>query len=287
VPDIKKKTEENIRWNLLKPDEKIVAHLCEAGDFSDSVSRVLVNRGFFDMDAVERFIFPSLKFLHDPMTLGGIARAAERVLEAISKNEKIVIHGDYDADGVTSTTLLMRVLGELGAKVSYFIPTRAEHGYGLRVQTIRELARKNAKVIITVDCGITAIEPAKEAIKLGIDLIITDHHEPKVEEIDEEIDIPSNVNLFEHAAETGDVKENISAFKHLLPDACAIINPKLGHYPFSELAGVGVAFKFAHGLIKLAREKKIAKADSVDLKKYLDLVALGTIADSVPQGFKN
>ena len=278
----KLKTEENIRWNLLKPDEKIVAHLCEAGGFSDAVSRVLVNRGFFDMDAVEKFIFPSLKFLHDPMKLGGISRAAERVLEAISKNEKIVIHGDYDADGVTSTTLLMQVLEELGAKVSYFIPTRSEHGYGLRVETIRELARKNAKVIITVDCGITAIEPAKEAIKLGIDLIITDHHEPKVEEFDEEIDIPSNINLFEQATETGEGKENISAFKHLLPKACAIINPKLGHYPFSELAGVGVAFKFAHGLIKLAREKKISKADSVDLKKYLDLVALGTIADSVP-----
>ena len=282
MPDNKIKTEENIRWNILKPDENIVAHLCDAGGFSDAVSRVLVNRGFFDMDAVEKFIFPSLKFLHDPMKLGGIARASERILEAISKKEKIVIHGDYDADGVTSTTLLMRILGELGAKVSYFIPTRSEHGYGLKTETIRKLASKNAKVIITVDCGITAIEPAKEAIKLGIDLIITDHHEPKIEEYNEEFDIPTKINLFEHAIENGITKESTSTFKHLLPDACAIINPKLGHYPFSELAGVGVAFKLAHGLIKLARERKFEKAESIDLKKYLDIVALGTIADSVP-----
>jgi len=275
-------SKENIRWNILNPDEKIVAHLREAGGFSDAVARVLVNRGFFDIDAVEKFIHPALKFLHDPMKLGGVARAAERVLEAIAKKEKIVIHGDYDADGVTSTTLLMRVLGELGAKVSYFIPTRSEHGYGLKTENIRKLAGENTKVIITVDCGITAIEPAKEAGKLGIDLIITDHHEPKIEELDEEYDLSSKVNLFEHAIENGTAKENISAFNHLLPDACAIINPKLGHYPFSELAGVGVAFKLAHGIVKLARAKKLKKSESIDLKKYMDIVALGTIADSVP-----
>ena len=282
MPDTKLKTEDNIRWNILEPDEEIVAHLSEAGGFSNSISKVLVNRGYYDMDAVEKFIFPALKFLYDPMKLGGIVRASERILEAISKNEKIVIHGDYDADGVTSTTLLMRVLGKLDANVNYFIPTRSEQGYGLKIENIRKLAAENTKVIITVDCGITAIEPAKEAAKLGIDLIITDHHEPKVEEFDEDFDIISNVNLFEHAIETGTSKEKISAFKHLLPDACAIINPKLGHYPFSELAGVGVAFKLAHGLVKLARKKRFKNADSVDLKKYLDIVALGTIADSVP-----
>ena len=252
-----------MRWHVRQPDDKIVEHLQQTGGYSEPVARVLVNRGYFDMDSVERFMEANLQMLHDPMKLDGMIEAAERTYAAIESGDKIVIYGDYDVDGVTSSALLVKVLEELGAKVTFFIPNRTEHGYGLHPETIDILSAKGAKLIITVDCGISAIEAVDHANDLGIDIIITDHHEPKSEETGSE--------------NNAEIKNNI-----LLPQACAVINPKLGHYPFSGLAGVGVAFKFAHGLIKFCREKNFEKAHTTDLRKHLDLVALGTIADSVP-----
>ncbi len=246
-----------MRWHVRQPDDKIVEHLQQAGDYSEPVARVLVNRGYYDMDSVERFIEANLQMLHDPMKLDGMSEAAERTYAAIENGDKIVIYGDYDVDGVTSSALLVKVLEELGARVTFFIPNRMEHGYGLHPETIDILSARGAKLIVTVDCGISAVEAVAHANDLGIDVIITDHHEPKSEETE--------------------IKNN-----NLLPKACAVINPKLGHYPFSGLAGVGVAFKFAHGLIKFCREKNFEKAHTTDLRKHLDLVALGTIADSVP-----
>ncbi len=260
----------------------LVTHLCEAGGFTEPLARVLVNRGYFDMDAVERFANPSLAMLYDPMTLGGVSSAADRVLDAIDHGEEIVIYGDYDVDGITACALLVYVLRELGAKVTYFIPSRAEHGYGLHVETVNELAARGVDVMITVDCGIGAVEATQCANKLGIDVIITDHHEPKVDESGDECDAALQSSLFDHAIENGAANERFGNFDLVLPPACAVINPKLGHYPFSELAGVGVAFKLAHGIVKLARERNVKNAYSVDLKQHLDLVALGTIADVVP-----
>lgn len=263
-----------IRWNVRQPDNEIVNHLQQAGGYEDPVARVLVNRGYFDMDSVNRFIHANLQMLHDPMKLDGMFEASERTFSAIENDEKIVIYGDYDVDGVTSSALLVKVLEELGARVTYFIPNREKHGYGLHAETIDILAAKGAKLIITVDCGISAVASVARAKELGIDVIITDHHEPKSEELESEYDITEDLVFSKNNEKT---KINYS-----LPQACAVINPKLGHYPFSGLAGVGVAFKFAHGLIKYCREKNYEKAHTTDLRNHLDIVALGTIADSVP-----
>ncbi len=267
---------------MREPDPAIVRHLCEAGQLSEPVARVLVNRGYFELDAVERFCAAALKSLYDPWTLGGVPSASERILDAVERHEHIVIHGDYDVDGITATALLVRVLQQLGARVSYFIPHRATHGYGLRADTVKALACDGANVIITVDCGINAIEPARVAQKLGVDLIITDHHEPQIEEDVDEYELAVQASLFDYAIENGGADAHLARFNVVLPPACAVVNPKLGRYAFSDLAGVGVAFKLAHGIVKRGRERNLARAHDVQLREHLDLVALGTIADAVP-----
>jgi len=282
VVRIQQRIHNGTRWRLREPDPAIVRHLCDAGRLAEPVARVLVNRGFFDLDAVERHCTAALKSLYDPCSLGGVPSAAERILDAIERHEHIVIHGDYDVDGITATALLVRVLRQLGAHVSYFIPHRTTHGYGLRADTVKALACDGAKVIITVDCGINAIEPARAAQKLGVDLIITDHHEPQVEDDEDEYERAVQASLFDYAIENGDADAHLARFNVVLPPACAVINPKLGRYPFSELAGVGVAFKLAHGIIKCGRERNLARAHDLHLREHLDLVALGTIADAVP-----
>jgi single-stranded-DNA-specific exonuclease len=277
-----KRVSSGTRWRLRQPDEEIVQHLRDASGLPESIVRVLVNRGYYDMDAVERFSVSSLRLLHDPFLLGGVTCGAERVIDAIRNGEHIVVYGDYDVDGITATALLTYVLRALGGSVSYFVPNRTTHGYGLHCDTIASLAEAGARVLITVDCGINAIEPARLAQKLGLDLIITDHHEPQIEEEVDEYELLVQASLFEFAVENGGSDDLMSRFNVVLPPAFAVINPKLGHYPFSELAGVGVAFKFAHGVLKMAREQNLPRAFDVDLKEHLDLVALGTIADAVP-----
>ncbi len=242
----------------------------------------MVNRGYFDMDSVERFLQASLQLLYDPMSLGGVASAAQRLIDAVKRNEKIIIYGDYDVDGVTSTALLTRILTDLGGRVSYFVPNRVTDGYGLNTRNIRQIARAGSNVLVTVDCGINALEEVRLAQQLGMDVIITDHHEPKIEDDIDDYDYVFQSNLFDFALEVGNGDGKLSGFNVILPPAYAVINPKLGHYPFSDLAGVGVAFKLAHGIIKLARDQNLEKAFEIDLKDHLDLVALGTIADAVP-----
>jgi single-stranded-DNA-specific exonuclease len=242
----------------------------------------MVNRGYYDLDSIERFTSASLQMLYDPMQLGGVASAAERLIDAINNREKILIYGDYDVDGVTSTALLTKVLRDLGARVDYFVPNRVTDGYGLNTRNIRQIARTGIKILITVDCGINALEEVRIAQQLGIDVIITDHHEPKIEDDIDDYDIVFQSNLFDFALESGNGDGKLSGFNVVLPPAYAVINPKLGRYPFSDLAGVGVAFKLAHGIVKVARQENLEKAYTIDLKDHLDLVALGTIADAVP-----
>ncbi|NLF38598.1 hypothetical protein GX586_04090 [bacterium] len=269
-------------WRLLKPDEEIVRHLCASTRLPEQIARVFVNRGFLDADAVQRFLDASLSQLHDPFLLGGLRRAADRVLSAIHRQERIVIYGDYDVDGVTSTALLVRVLRALGARVSYYVPNRMSLGYGLHRQAIEELAVAHTNLIVTVDCGINAIEPVSAAQKLGIDVVITDHHEPKESDEEDELELVQQASLFNYAFENGDADARLTRFNLVLPAAYAVVDPKCGYYPFADLAGVGVAFKLAHGVVKLARERHIAQAFDIDLKEHLDLVALGTIADAAP-----
>ncbi|MED3562162.1 single-stranded-DNA-specific exonuclease RecJ [Bacillus xiapuensis] len=203
------------RWVVRQSDHAKTQEIAAELKITPLVASMLVNRGLDTVDSARFFLFGKEKF-HDPYLLKGMDLAVKRINESIEKQEPILIFGDYDADGVSSTTVLMITLRDLGANVQFYIPNRFSEGYGPNENAFRHAAENGIKLIITVDTGISAIHEANIAKELGLDLIITDHHEP------------------------GPV----------LPEALAIIHPKLPDsiYPFRELAGVGVAFKLAHAL---------------------------------------
>ena len=205
---------------------------------------ILIRRGIVDADAFRRFVAPAIEDLHDPAGIHGMDFACDRIARAIRDHEAILIYGDYDVDGVTSIVLLQTVLRALGADVSFVVPHRLVDGYGLKTEVLeRVLAEKNVKLVITVDCGITSVEPVRRALDRGIDVIITDHH------------LPPGV----------------------LPEAAAVLNPKQPGctYPFKDLAGVGVAFKLCCELIRRAGKK-------MSIDSLLKIAAIGTIADVAP-----
>lgn len=223
------------KWNLIKPNQELSLEIDQT--LSPTTIELLAQRGITMQDEVIQFLSPKLEQLHNPDHLSMIHKAVERVHRAIDQQEKILVFGDYDADGVSSTTLLIKALRELDAHCDYYIPNRFTEGYGPNENVFKMASSKGYSLIITVDTGIAAIHEAEVAKALGIDLIITDHHE----------------------------------LQEQLPDAYAIINPKCSpDYPFQELAGVGVTFKFVECLLGYFPEQ------------YLDLVAIGTIADLVP-----
>ena len=204
---------------------------------------VLVNRGVETLEAAQRFLDPSLDQLHDPFLLMDLDRAVERVQRAIRDGERILVQGDYDVDGITSTFVLLSTLRELGGRAEYRIPHRTRDGYGLSAGAVDEAARLGSTLIVTVDCGITAFEAVERGRALGIDTVVTDHHEPGAR----------------------------------LPAAIAVVNPRRTDcaYPFKSLAGVGVTFKLAQALFGVSGRPQQAFG-------FLDVVALGTIADVVP-----
>lgn len=234
------------RWVVRKSDQQLVKTLENELKITPLVASLLINRGLDTVDSARYFLFGKEQF-HDPFLLKGMDIAVERIREAIEKQEPILIFGDYDADGVSSTTVLMLTLRDLGANVQFYIPNRFTEGYGPNEPAFRRAAENGVKLIITVDTGISAINEAAIAKELGLDLIITDHHEP------------------------GPV----------LPEALAIIHPKLPDsiYPFRELAGVGVAFKLAHALYGEVPEHLLeiavigTIADLVSLKDENRLIA--------------
>lgn len=203
------------RWIVRKSDQQLVKTLENELKITPLVASLLINRGLDTVDSARYFLFGKEQF-HDPFLLKGMDTAVDRIRQAIENQEPILIFGDYDADGVSSTTLLMLTLKDLGANVQFYIPNRFTEGYGPNEPAFRSAAESGIKLIITVDTGISAIHEAGIAKELGLDLIITDHHEPGP----------------------------------ILPEALAIIHPKLPDsiYPFRELAGVGVALKLAHAL---------------------------------------
>jgi single-stranded-DNA-specific exonuclease len=204
------------RWNVRKNNTEKTKVLKTELEISPLVASLLVNRGFDNVEDARNFLYTKDQSFHDPFLLKDMDKAVARIHSAIEQNELIFIYGDYDADGVSSTTIMMKTLHDLGANVQYYIPNRFTEGYGPNEAAFRHLADCGCTLIITVDTGISAVHVANVAKELGIDLIITDHHEPGPE----------------------------------LPAALAIIHPKLdgSTYPFRELAGVGVAFKVAHAL---------------------------------------
>ncbi|MBI2848148.1 MAG: single-stranded-DNA-specific exonuclease RecJ [Chloroflexi bacterium] len=229
------------RWNLLPsiPDDQAI----KTAGFSRLIAQLLYNRGLTDPAQLEIFIAADQRLSGDPALLPDMHRAVSRIYRALLSGENIAIYGDFDTDGVTSTALLVQGLAALNCRAVPYIPHRLTEGYGIRTAALENLRRQGVSLVITVDCGITAVAELKRARKLGLDVIITDHHTPLAE----------------------------------IPPALAVVDPKLSgsNYPFGELAGVGVAFKLLQALFQgIGKEKQ--------LENLLDLVALGTVADMMP-----
>jgi single-stranded-DNA-specific exonuclease len=231
------------RWDHEVCDEDVAAELARATGVEPAIARLLVLRGVTDAEAAGRFLRPSLDHLHDPTRLAGMAVAVDRLLRAVAGRERIAVHGDYDVDGITATVILRRTLELLGGDVVHFVPDRMRDGYGLNTPAIDRLHAEGAAVIVSVDCGIRGAEAARRARELGVDLIITDHHEPGDE----------------------------------LPPALAVVNPKRADctYPDKNLAGVGVALKLVQALTQRAGR-------GAWLPAFVKIAAIGTLADVVP-----
>ena len=231
------------RWDIEPCDDAATASLAAALNIDPAVARLLCQRGFSDPERAGRFLHPCLEHLHDPMRLADMQVAVDRVMAALARRERIAIHGDYDVDGITSTVILRRALELLGGDVVHFIPERLKDGYGLLPAAIERLHAAGVALVISVDCGIRGAEAARRAGELGVDLIITDHHEPDVD----------------------------------LPPALAVINPRRAdcRYPDKYLAGVGVALKLVQALCHRAGRDQL-------LPGFIKVAAIGTLADVVP-----
>ena len=232
------------KWQYYEQDKDIVNKIAEEHGISTLLAKILVNRGIVDSKQIKVFLEPQRHDFHNPFDMLDMEMAVNKIIEAINNKEKTIIYGDYDVDGITSITVLKKFLNERGLDVDYYIPNRLEEGYGLNKEAIEEIAKKGYKLMITVDCGISGVEEVELANSLGIETIITDHHE--------QLDV--------------------------LPNAYAIINPKRrdNTYPFRGLAGVGVVFKVIQAIsMKLNLDEK-------EYLKYLDIVCIGTISDIVP-----
>lgn len=232
------------KWEFYNTDQKRVNELVDKFNINPLLAEIIVNRNIGEDEKVRIFLNPTRNDFKDPFLFKDMNIAVDRIIQAINKQEKTVVYGDYDVDGITSTTVLKKFLQERGLQVDTYIPNRLDEGYGLNKEAIDAIAQKQTKLIITVDCGISGIKEVEYANELGMETIITDHHEAGEE----------------------------------LPKALAVIDAKRkdNTYPFRGLAGVGVVFKLIQAIaIKLGLEEK-------EYLKYLDLVCVGTISDIVP-----
>ena len=248
------------RWSIAPPQPALAAFLAKELRLSPLLAQCLLNRGFSEPEPITRFLEPRLKNLADPFLLPDMRLAVDRLFIARERGETMVVFGDYDVDGVTSTTLLVEVLTAFGWKVNAYLPHRMDEGYGLSQVGVENCLEKfSASLLLAVDCGSTAVESIAWLRGRGVDVIVLDHHQ---------VSSPP-------------------------PAAVALVNPQRGPEPpagatkdaargFRELCSVGLAFKLAHALLKQARELGLPGAAEFDLRPLLDLVALGTIADLVP-----
>ena len=267
------------KWIIPPLNINLQTEISNSLRISPVLSQLLINRGIADIESARTFIQSDLSLLSDPMLLPDIEKSSKRIIDALSKGEKVTVYGDYDVDGISATALMVQCLETLSGLywnqesiIDYYIPDRLEEGYGLSTGAIETISKTGTKVIITVDCGVNAFEEAEFAREKGIDLIITDHHEPCGE-------LPE-------AGRAGGSSGCDSAF--------GLINPKLAtsNYPFRELSGVGVAFMLAWALGQNAPNrnsqpagsgnKKVASEFKDFLMNAMGLAALGTIADVVP-----
>ena len=230
-------------WKIKKIDESLVEEYTNKFNVTEFTAKMLIAKGI-DEVSVANYLDPDISKLYDPYLLEDMEKMVERIIQAKENNEKVAIYGDYDVDGITSITLMYSFLRDLGLDVIYYLPDRQEEGYGLNNNAILGLKEKGVSLIITVDCGISAVDEVEYANTLGLDVCVTDHHE----------------------------------CSSVLPVAYSIVNPKRpdSKYPFSSLAGVGVSFKVLDAITKKLNMSKESYL------KYLDIVAVGTIADIVP-----
>jgi len=243
------------RWTLAPSQPLLAGQLAASLKISPLLAQCLLNRGHSEPGEIENFLTPRLKNLADPFLLPNMAAAVERLFRAREQSEPLVIFGDYDVDGVTSTALLVEVLRSLGWMVDFYLPNRMDEGYGLSADGVENCLKKfPVKLLLAVDCGSTAVETIAWLRERGVDVIVLDHHQ----------------------------------FSNPAPAAVALVNPQLSTFNpqpstlFTELCSAGLAFKLAHALIKRGREIGLPGAADFDLRPLLDLVALGTIADLVP-----
>ncbi len=235
----------NLRWiHLDDIDKETIENYAKQLNVPTIIAKILLNRGIDTYEKAKLFFRGKIENLYDPFLLTDMQKAVDRIIKAIIHHEKILIYGDYDVDGITAVSMLYLLLKQIGANVQFYIPHRVQEGYGISTSGIDEAAKLQIDLIISVDCGVTAIKEVEYARQLNMDLIISDHHEPGIQ----------------------------------LPNAYAILNPKCedSNYPFQELAGVGVAYKLAQALITaLNLEVSI-------IEDFVDLVAIGSAADIVP-----
>jgi single-stranded-DNA-specific exonuclease len=238
-------------WKIRPRHVEIQQRLSPQLGISPLLSQLLATRNITTPEEAEVFLSPKLSDLHSPFLMKDMEKTVKRISKAIKSQEEIVLYGDYDVDGVTGVSILLLFLRDAGARVSFFIPDRVEEGYGLHTEALKRIKEEGAKLIITVDCGTSDVEQVKFAKQQGMEVIITDHHE-----------VPG-----------------------VLPPAYAVLNPRRGDcgFPFDKLAGVGVVFNLLMALRRTLKDKGFWEGRSMpNLREYLDLVALGTIADVVP-----
>ena len=232
------------KWEFYNSDIKKVKEISEKYKISELLSTVLVNRGIVEEKQIEVFLNPTREDFHNPYLMPDMEKAVNRIIKAIENKEKTIIYGDYDVDGITSITVLSKFLKDCGLDTGFYIPNRLDEGYGLNKEAIKKISEDGYKLIITVDCGISGNKEVEYAYELGMEVIVTDHHEPLEE----------------------------------LPKAVAVIDCKRkdNKYPFNSLAGVGVAFKLCQAI------GQRLNMDEKSYLKYLDIVCVGTISDIVP-----
>lgn len=242
----------NKRWLILHSpaDDGIIDDISAGLNVSRELATLIVNRGYRTVDEASAFLKKSQEILHDPFLMNDMQKAVDRISLAIRNKQRITIYGDYDVDGVTSVSILYLYLEKAGALVDYYIPSRMGEGYGVSADAIKKIAKGGTRLIITVDTGVTAVEEAEYAKSIGVDMVITDHHE---------------------------CTDN-------LPEAVAVVNPKRrdSTYPFASLAGVGVAFKLLCALESVLNSCNTIEATRRIAGEYADLTAIGTIADVMP-----
>lgn len=234
----------NKKWEVSQNNNEQIEKLEKETNLSPLLASILINRNITTVQEIEMFLNPTRNDFHDPFLMPDMDKAVDRILKAIKNQEKVIIYGDYDVDGITSITVLKKFLAERGLKVGEYTPNRLDEGYGLNKDAVKTIQEQGYTLMITVDCGISGIEEIAYSMELGVEVIVTDHHEPGEE----------------------------------IPNCLAVIDAKRkdNQYPFNQLAGVGVVFKLIQAIsIKL-------ELDAKEYLKYLDIVCVGTISDIVP-----